>query len=63
MAVCILLQCGDLLSYNSFILIKVHEVIVEEMDTKPLHTCTSQPANVLAIVLTFLITSLHSISL
>lgn len=63
MAMCILLQCGNLLSYNSFILIKVHEVIEEEMDPKPLHTCTSQPVNVLAIVVTFLITHLHSISL
>ena len=54
-ALCILLQSSNLSRCYLFILIVVHEVIVQEMGPKTLNTGTLQPTNVLAIILTLLI--------
>ena len=48
---------------NLLVLIEIHEVVVEEMNTKTLHTCTSQSSSVFAIVFAFLVTCFYGVCL
>ena len=48
---------------NLLVLIEIHWVVVEEVNTRTLHTCTSQSSSVFAIVFAFLVACFYGICL